>query len=188
MAPNGIIQTALTRVATAISLSNQQEDATQPDMVNACSSTNDITDIPMISLNSHTSTDIPLLILMEAESGSQSLLTFASLTNPLTDGVNSMTILLQKFRTRGQTYVLERIYGVEEEENTVKVEANSDTLPTTEETGTCVVCIADPSMVAVLPCRHLCLCMECAEELRNRSCFCPICRQAFHTMICIGDQ
>jgi hypothetical protein len=70
----------------------------------------------------------------------------------------------------GQTYLLEHIYGVDEQEDGERSQMNDDARD-------CVVCIADPATVAVLPCRHLCLCSDCAEELRSRSCFCPICRQ-----------
>ncbi|KAI8052548.1 hypothetical protein BDF22DRAFT_744135 [Syncephalis plumigaleata] len=157
------------------------------------SNTEDNNEMAPDHLNNDNAIDIPLIILIESESGAQSLLTLASLTSSLTDeGINPMTILLQKFRTKGQTYILERVYGVDDDDDhdngndpTSKSTTSND--HTTDESGICVVCIADPSTVAVLPCRHLCLCAECAEELRNRSCFCPICRQAFHTMIRIGD-
>ncbi|RKP26963.1 hypothetical protein SYNPS1DRAFT_27366 [Syncephalis pseudoplumigaleata] len=198
MAMGGIIQTALSRVATAISLTNQPDEQLPRSNTNHTAnsvypSTGDAGDIPLNHLvNNNSSTiDIPLLMLMETESGSQSLLTFAALDGPLSDDDDSssnhhpMTILLQRFRAKGQTYTLERVYGVDDS-------AHNDTTTTTKSTSAdesdiCVICIADPSTVAVLPCRHRCLCADCAEELRSRSCFCPICRQAFHTMIRIGD-
>ena len=40
----------------------------------------------------------------------------------------------------------------------------------------CVVCLSDPRDTAILPCRHMCVCKECAEELRKSSNKCPICR------------
>lgn len=57
----------------------------------------------------------------------------------------------------------------------------------------CVICISDPKSVAVLPCRHLCLCRDCAETLRARNNRCPICRSPFRAMICVeleneGDE
>lgn len=39
--------------------------------------------------------------------------------------------------------------------------------------GMCVVCFDGPKDTAVLPCKHLCACTECAPALRT----CPICRQ-----------
>lgn len=41
----------------------------------------------------------------------------------------------------------------------------------------CVICMTEPKDTAVLPCRHMCLCRDCANELRLQSNKCPICRQ-----------
>lgn len=38
--------------------------------------------------------------------------------------------------------------------------------------GMCVVCVSNQREVAVLPCGHLCLCIECYPRLQ----LCPICR------------
>ena len=46
-----------------------------------------------------------------------------------------------------------------------------------ENTRECVVCLSDLKDTAVLPCRHMCLCSQCAEQLRHQSNRCPICRQ-----------
>lgn len=40
----------------------------------------------------------------------------------------------------------------------------------------CVICLSDPRSTAVLPCRHLCLCTDCAAQLAQQSQRCPICR------------
>lgn len=41
----------------------------------------------------------------------------------------------------------------------------------------CVICMTEPKDTAVLPCRHMCMCSECAKALRLQSNKCPICRQ-----------
>jgi hypothetical protein len=41
----------------------------------------------------------------------------------------------------------------------------------------CVVCMSLERDTIVLPCRHLCVCAECAEETRGRMDKCPICRE-----------
>jgi hypothetical protein len=46
-----------------------------------------------------------------------------------------------------------------------------------ENTRECVVCLSDLKDTAVLPCRHMCLCSQCGEQLRHQSNRCPICRQ-----------
>lgn len=42
----------------------------------------------------------------------------------------------------------------------------------------CVICMTEPKNTAVMPCRHLCMCSDCAKELiRLQSNKCPICHQ-----------
>ena len=40
----------------------------------------------------------------------------------------------------------------------------------------CVICLSEPRDTAVLPCRHLCLCAACAQQLTFQSNKCPVCR------------
>jgi hypothetical protein len=41
----------------------------------------------------------------------------------------------------------------------------------------CVVCFDAPKDYLVLPCKHLCVCGECAEQLtKTRTPMCPVCR------------
>lgn len=40
----------------------------------------------------------------------------------------------------------------------------------------CIICMSEPRDTTVLPCRHMCLCGECAESLHQSSSTCPICR------------
>ena len=47
----------------------------------------------------------------------------------------------------------------------------------------CVVCLSAPRDTASLPCRHLCLCNSCAQELRQHSQTCPVCRAPVHTFL-----
>lgn len=52
-----------------------------------------------------------------------------------------------------------------------------------DEESLCVVCITNGKDTAVMPCRHLCLCKECAEELRRQTNKCPICRGPISQLI-----
>lgn len=51
----------------------------------------------------------------------------------------------------------------------------------------CVVCQSEPRDTVVLPCRHLCLCVECSERVRTRvqqhSYRCPLCRERIASMM-----
>ncbi|KAJ9182048.1 hypothetical protein P3X46_006081 [Hevea brasiliensis] len=56
----------------------------------------------------------------------------------------------------------------------------------------CVICMTEPKDTAALPCRHMCMCSECAKALRLQSNKCPICRQPIEELMEIkinnGDQ
>ncbi len=58
------------------------------------------------------------------------------------------------------------------------------TAPVNDSGPKCVVCIDDAVSSLVLPCRHLCMCEECAVEVQraeiNR---CPVCRGAIDRII-----
>lgn len=45
-----------------------------------------------------------------------------------------------------------------------------------DDDGLCVICLTNDKDTVVMPCRHLCLCKECAQELQARSPKCPVCR------------
>jgi len=59
-------------------------------------------------------------------------------------------------------------------------EANGNDIDAVED---CVVCLSAPRDTASLPCRHLCLCNSCAQELRQHSQTCPVCRAPVHTFL-----
>jgi hypothetical protein len=41
----------------------------------------------------------------------------------------------------------------------------------------CVICLTDPREVAVYPCRHMCMCITCADALPAGNNKCPLCRR-----------
>lgn len=76
----------------------------------------------------------------------------------------------------GVRYELREIYGIG---SSAAAEGYDDSDPGKE----CVICMTEPKDTAVLPCRHMCMCGECAKELRLQSNKCPICRQAIEELI-----
>jgi hypothetical protein len=60
--------------------------------------------------------------------------------------------------------------------NSVAPPAGPTSHPDAEETM-CVVCFDAPKDHLVLPCKHLCVCGACAEQLtKTRTPMCPVCR------------
>lgn len=75
-----------------------------------------------------------------------------------------LKVICQKFTMRGYTYEILQLFGTQGRE-------------TEEERIECVICLTSIRDTAVLPCRHMCLCHECANVTRARSYGkCPICR------------
>lgn len=115
----------------------------------------------------------------------QSQSTFATLV-PQSDGSWSIRVLKQKIMVDGVSYVLQEIYGIDQ----VLEGGGSLSDDAEENMRECVVCMSDTKDTVVLPCRHMCLCSQCAEQLRFQSNRCPICRQPFHALlqIRIGEE
>ena len=44
------------------------------------------------------------------------------------------------------------------------------------EGNECVICMSAPRDTTALPCRHMCMCHQCANELKTQTNKCPICR------------
>lgn len=49
------------------------------------------------------------------------------------------------------------------------------------EENTCCVCLTEPKEVLLLPCRHLCVCTTCFEQLTR----CPVCRASFESSLVV---
>ncbi|XP_057961216.1 probable E3 ubiquitin-protein ligase LUL3 [Malania oleifera] len=91
------------------------------------------------------------------------------------DGHFQVRVIKQILWVDRVRYELREIYGIKDSD-----EAGIDNNDAGEE---CVICMTEPKDTAVLPCRHMCLCSECAKELRLQSSTCPICRQPIQKFI-----
>lgn len=97
----------------------------------------------------------------------------------------------QKIWVRGASYELQEIYGIETAPGTSAsndpttgggVDASSSAFAESDE---CVICLTEPRDTTVLPCRHLCMCAECAHHLRDQTTgtVCPICRNPVESLL-----
>jgi hypothetical protein len=82
-------------------------------------------------------------------------------------------LLREKVVVRGLEYTLQEIYGLADLEKEDRHDEAWHGEP-------CVICLSEPRNTAVLPCRHLCCCEECARILsvgsQLRAETCPVCR------------
>ncbi len=51
--------------------------------------------------------------------------------------------------------------------------------PTDDQDEVCVVCLTLPRTIALLPCRHCCLCPSCSERVEH----CPVCRADIRALV-----
>ncbi|XP_055918190.1 uncharacterized protein LOC129950320 [Eupeodes corollae] len=62
----------------------------------------------------------------------------------------------------------------------------TSTLNKSSESICCVVCRDRPKCVLLLPCKHLCMCEECAEFISAmRQAYCPLCRSNVHKQLSV---
>ena len=85
----------------------------------------------------------------------------------------------QKILVGGQIYELQEIYGLES--RSVPAPPGADQDPNFGKE--CVICMVEPKDTAVLPCRHMCMCGECAKVMRLVRDTCPICRTRVESMV-----
>jgi len=113
----------------------------------------------------------PVVVMLEAVTAKsahvQSQATLAKLYK-CADDTLEIKAVKQKIQYRGMSYLVHDIFGIDESRET------------SEE---CVICITNPRNTVVIPCRHMCLCHECAEALRHQTNKCPICRGSVRSLL-----
>jgi hypothetical protein len=67
-------------------------------------------------------------------------------------------------------------------------EAGAPGLELNTDSNECVICLTDPRSVVVYPCRHACMCYDCAQALPAQNNKCPICRRPAKMMILLPQQ
>lgn len=103
-------------------------------------------------------------------------------------------ILKQKIWVQGTSYELQEIYGLQQGPRNSKTSMNTNPNGTGTGTATnnsvnedeerlCVICLVNDRDTTVLPCRHMCMCHECAQELRKQTSKCPICRKEVESLL-----
>jgi len=94
------------------------------------------------------------------------------------EGLLTVKPLKQRLQTvDGSLFEIEEIYGMEQHVEGQVVDMGD------LEGDTCVVCMASERDTIVMPCRHLCLCGECADLLRRQTNKCPICRTVIDRLV-----
>ncbi|XP_020089224.1 probable E3 ubiquitin-protein ligase LOG2 [Ananas comosus] len=91
------------------------------------------------------------------------------------NGDYQVRVVKQILWVNGTRYELQEIYGIGN-----SVDGDNDGNDPGKE---CVICLSEPRDTTVLPCRHMCMCSECAKVLRFQTNRCPICRQPVERLL-----
>lgn len=86
-------------------------------------------------------------------------------------GAFEVKVIKQILWVDSERYELQEIFGLENS-SSEPIDDGDDDIG-----KECVICMTEPRNTAVFPCRHLCMCSDCAKSLRVQSNKCPICRQ-----------
>ncbi|EKX32919.1 hypothetical protein GUITHDRAFT_98480 [Guillardia theta CCMP2712] len=120
----------------------------------------------------HGSQHFPIVIMLQTCDENahrvQSQSTFATFKSNA-DGSLSVAVIKQKIQVKGNAYELQEIYGIEQND--------------AENSKECVICMSAPKDTTVLPCRHMCMCSDCAKVLRYQTNKCPICRCSVESLL-----
>ena len=81
------------------------------------------------------------------------------------DNLYSAEVVAQKTQVKNRAFESQDIYGLDRQID-----------PYSKEENLCVICMTMPKEMALVPCRHLCLCSGCSKQLLKRSNKCPVCR------------
>ncbi|GAX83038.1 hypothetical protein CEUSTIGMA_g10464.t1 [Chlamydomonas eustigma] len=109
----------------------------------------------------------------------QSQTTYARLQRQ-DNGMWTASNVTQKIWVKGSLYELQEIYGMEAGRpvDVVDGEELDDV-----EGNECVICMSEPRDTTALPCRHMCMCHGCANELKAQTNKCPICRNVISSLL-----
>eukprot|EP00243_Klebsormidium_subtile_P004688 TRINITY_DN1883_c0_g1_i1.p1 TRINITY_DN1883_c0_g1~~TRINITY_DN1883_c0_g1_i1.p1 ORF type:complete len:352 (+),score=76.79 TRINITY_DN1883_c0_g1_i1:201-1256(+) len=114
----------------------------------------------------------------EMKAAAQVQTTFATLVKQA-DGSFEAQVAKQVLWAHGSSYVLHEIFGIDR--NPESSPAGADDAGNKE----CVICLTEIRDTLALPCRHLCMCADCAKALRYQTNKCPICRCVVESLLVI---
>lgn len=128
---------------------------------------------------------IPVVIQCSVEEGEEHTghcHTLLATFERTSEGTYVMKYLKQKQMIEGVYYLLQEIYGIENKNTQQTVKSEEEDL-LDDNSSDCAICLSDPRDTLILPCRHLCLCNSCADNLRYQASSCPICRAPFRALL-----
>ncbi|KAL9654284.1 hypothetical protein ABK040_010315 [Willaertia magna] len=118
---------------------------------------------------------IPLVIELRSEHNTQ--ISFCSIEQR--DQNYFIQVNTQKVIVNNEMYEVAEIYGQNHHQN----ENVNSNMPSSDEDSLCVICMSEEANTCSIPCRHMAMCFNCANALKEQSNKCPICRQTISSII-----
>jgi len=126
----------------------------------------------------------------QARSMVSSQTTFAAIVQPEAGGALRVVPQKQKIQVGTTSYELQEIYGIDGAAGAAAEGSGASAEQSSGADGEsgansreCVICMTEPRDTTVLPCRHMCMCSDCAKMLRVQSEKCPICRTPIEQLL-----
>ncbi|ORM39399.1 putative E3 ubiquitin-protein ligase MGRN1 [Babesia sp. Xinjiang] len=117
---------------------------------------------------------VPILLLFESKNADYVLYIMGGLTNTEVHNEWSFVVTKQRVRQGKIGYELQEVYGL----NASALSRPGDSTDDSDnQQCRCVVCLTNMKDTIIMPCRHMCLCHECASAMAHNHQFCPICRR-----------
>lgn len=97
-------------------------------------------------------------------------------------------VITQIVTAGGNAYAVENLYGADNDGNSPATGNGQGAVMIgstieEDEDGLCVICLTNPKDTAVMPCRHMCMCKDCGEQLLKHKPVCPVCRAPISTLL-----
>ncbi|EAS05116.3 RING zinc finger protein, putative (macronuclear) [Tetrahymena thermophila SB210] len=96
----------------------------------------------------------------------------------------------QVLELNNESYEISEIYGVENTdlvhgEAAEQKQANMD-----DCNKECIICMTDLIDTVIMPCKHMCICVECAKTFQQKKSnrLCPVCRKEIESFLRISKQ
>ncbi|KAL4475543.1 hypothetical protein ABPG72_009232 [Tetrahymena utriculariae] len=96
----------------------------------------------------------------------------------------------QVLELNNESYEISEIYGVENtdlvhQEAAEQKQANMD-----DCNKECIICMTDLIDTVIMPCKHMCICVECAKTFQQKKSnrLCPVCRKEIESFLRISKQ
>lgn len=131
-----------------------------------------------------------IVIDLHAESQDNTAITAQRSALKLNSDSTAATVVAQWVQRGSVVRPLQALYGTlpnpAEDRDSATASAG---LSSDAESGECVICLSKPREVAILHCRHVCLCRSCAQISKSTWSFqCPVCRGRVAAFVCAQPQ